>query len=277
MRWVALPLALGACGRFGFDALSGPDAAVESDADEDAAIDAPPDAPGYRANAVSFVRGEGDYMWTSFLTNTTNSNKGTYSIWLHFRGGDGQAQYLSVAQVVGVGGVLREANNKFRFFMQNCAGVPLFDMQSASTYTAAAGWIHVLASWDLGNGKADLYINDVDDRASNPGILNGNICYASLKWGIGGLVDGELEADVAELYAALGTYIDLSQTANRRMFIDEQKQPVDLGPGCIAPTGTAPTGCFVGDTAAWFTNKGEGGGMTVQGNGLATAANSPSD
>lgn len=270
---VALLPTLCACGRLGFDALAQPDSAV----DDDAAIDAPADAPTYRANAVSFVRTEGDYLWTSFLANTVSSNKGTFSIWLHFRGGDAQQQLLAVAQVVGIGGVLRESSNRFRFFMQNCAAVPLLDMQSVGTYTSLSGWVHVLASWDLGNNKANLYINDVDDRAANPGILDGAICYASIKWGIGGLVDGQLEADVADLYAALGTYIDLSQTANRRKFIDEQKRPVFLGPGCVAPTGAAPTGCFVGDTAAWFTNQGAGGGMIVQGNGLATAPSGPSD
>jgi hypothetical protein len=161
--------------------------------------------------------------------------------------------------------------------MQNCAGVPLLDMRSVGTYTAATDWVHVLASWDLANDKADLYIDDVDDRAASPTTLNGNICYASVKWGIGGLVGGELEADVAELYAALGTYMDLSQTANRRKFIDEQKRPVDLGAGCTTPTGSAPTGCFVGDASSWFTNKGAGGGMTVEGNGLPVAPTSPSD
>ena len=273
--WVVALLvpAVAACGRLHFDDLESPADAVI----EDAAIDAAIDATAYRASAVSFVRGEGDYLWTGFLANTVNSNKGTYSIWLRFRGGDGQTQLLSVAQVVAIGGVLRESSNRFRFLMQNCAGIPLLDMQSTNAYTAASGWVHVLASWDLANDKADLYVDDVEDRAASPGILDGNICYASVKWGIGGLVNGQLEADVAELYAALGTYIDLSQTANRRKFITEQKRPADLGPGCTTPTGAAPTGCFVGDTAAWFTNKGDAGGMNVEGNGLLAAPTSPSD
>ena len=270
---VLLPLI--ACGRLRFDALteSEPDALVEADA----AIDASPDAPEYQANAVRFEKSDGDYIWTSFLANTVASNKGTYSIWLRFHATDGQAQYLSVAQVIGVGGVLREANNRFRFFMQNCAGVPLFDMQSASAYTVSSGWIHVLASWDLGAGRADLYINDADDRAPNPGILNGPICYASLKWGIGGLNNGELDADVAELYAALGTYIDLTVVANRRKFSDATGRPVDLGTNCTTPTGSRPTGCFTGAPAVWNTNKGEGAGFNLQGNGLEAAPTSPSD
>jgi hypothetical protein len=173
--------------------------------------------------------------------------------------------------------VLREANNRFRFLMQNCGALSLLDMESASAYTVASGWIHVLASWDLGAGRADLYINDVDDRAPNPGILNGNICYASLKWGIGGLNNGQLDADVADLYAALGTYTDLTIVANRRKFSDAAGRPVDLGTECTGPTGAKPTGCFIGAAAGWNTNKGEGAGFTLAGDGLDPSPTSPSD
>jgi hypothetical protein len=272
---VLLPLI--ACGRVSFDPISttqdDPDAAI----DIDAAIDAPTDAPGFRATAVRFTKIEGDYIWAGSLANTTNTNKGTYSIWLKFHAGDGQQELLSVAQVVGIGGVLREATNKFHFIMQNCAAFPLLDMQSVGAYTISSGWVHLLASWDLGAGRADLYVNDVNDRAASPSILNGNICYASLKWGIGGLIDGQLDADVAELYAALGTYLDLSVVANRRKFSNAAGRPIDLGTDCTGPTGARPTGCFVGAPAMWNTNKGEGAGFNLQGNGLAMSPDSPND
>ena len=271
---VATLLFLGACGRIGFDTQSASDAPIVSG---DAPGDASPDGPGYRATAVRFETAGNDYIWTGFLANTTNSAQGTYSVWLHFNGGDDQLQFLSVAQVVGIGGVLRAANNHFQLVLPNCAAITVLDMQTENAYTSTSGWVHLLASWDLAAGRADLYVNDVADRAANPGMLPGNVCYASLKWGIGGLVTGALDADVADLYASLGTYVDLDVEANRRLFRDAAGKPVDLGADCSGPTGAAPTGCFVGDFESWNTNKGTGAGFVLEGDGLVVAPTSPSD
>lgn len=271
---VATLLLLGACGRIGFGTQSGSDAPSIGD---DAPDHAPIDSPGYHATAVRFETAGNDYIWTGFLANTTNAPQGTYSVWLHFNGGDDQMQFLSGAQVVGVGGVIRAANNHFQFILPNCAAVLVLDMQTQNSYTSTSGWVHLLASWDVTAGRAQLYVNDVTDRAANPVIVPGNVCYASLKWGIGGLVTGALEADVADLYAATGRSLDLDVEANRRLFSDAAGKPVELGADCSRPTGAAPTGCFVGSLASWTTNKGTGAGFTLEGNGLALAPTSPSD
>jgi hypothetical protein len=261
-----------ACGRLGFDPLATRDA---SDAPiPDAEIDG---APGYRATAVRFETAGGDYMWAGSLSNTTNSGRGTYSLWLHLNGGDDMLQMLGAAQVVGVGGVVRGANNRLQFIMQNCAAVVLLSMETSESYTASSGWVHLLASWDLGAGRAQIYVNDVADRNASPIVINGAICYASWRWGIGGLASGQLDADVADLYSSLGTSLDLDVEANRRKFRDAEGKPVDLGPNCNNPTGTTPTGCFVGDVATWHMNKGIGEGFNLEGDGLVVAPTSPSD
>jgi hypothetical protein len=262
-----------ACGRLSFDVEEGiavgPDAPVMSDAALDGA--------GYRATAVRFEPSTNDFMWTSSLADTTNSTRGTFSAWFRFNGGDGEQQLIAVAQVVGIGGVVRTASNRFHFTMQNCVGLPMLDMQSRGTYTTASGWVHVLASWDVSAGRADLYVDDLPDRAATMTMISGAICYDSIKWGIGGLVDGRLDADVADLYAALGTYIDFSVEANRRLFRDADGKPVDLGWTCKRPTGSPASGCFVGDAETWNVNQGEATGFTLEGNGLAPAPTSPSD
>jgi hypothetical protein len=262
------------CGRVAFDAHV--DAPLAADASQ-ASIDVAPDAPRYHATAVRFATAANDFMYAGSLANTVDAPRGTYSVWLRFQAGDGQLQMLSVAQVVGIGGVVRTASNQFELLMQNCLGVPLLDMRSAGTYTAASGWVHLLASWDVTANRAQLYVGDAIDEQANPGIVAGNICYASLRWGIGGLAAGQLDADVAELYADLTTSLDLSIAANRRAFSDAAGKPVDLGPQCSTPTGHAPTGCFTGDLATWSANQGTGAGFALGGPDLSAAPTSPSD
>jgi hypothetical protein len=267
-------LVLAACGRVGFDARG--DAPLIPD-DAPISIDVADDALRYHATAVHFATAANDYLYAGSLANTADSPRGTYSVWLKFHAGDGQLQMLSVAQVVGIGGIVRTASNQFELLMQNCLGVPVLDTRTAGAYTAMSGWVHLLASWDVSANRAQLYVGDAVDQQANPGIVPGTICYASLRWGIGGLASGQLDADVAELYADLATSLDLTIEANRRAFSDAAGKPVDLGPQCITPTGHAPTGCFTGDLATWFTNQGTGAGFAVGGGPLAAAATSPSD
>jgi hypothetical protein len=235
------------------------------------------DAAGYRATAVHFAEASNDYMTTNGLRNTSASPMGTYSVWLHFHGGDGQQQLISVAQIVGIGGVIRTSSNHIQFVMQMCSSPVVLDMQTQRTYTSTSGWIHVLASWDVSSGRAQIYVDDVVDRAANPTINNGNICYGTPTWGIGGLSSGQLDADVADLYASLGTSIDLDVEANRRLFGTAGNKPVDLGSNCTNPTHAMPTACFTGAMGSWNTNKGVGAGFTVGGDGLTAAQTSPSD
>jgi hypothetical protein len=265
-------LPLVACGRVGFGA-----SADAGDAPADVAALPSDDAPGYRATAVHFESTGGDYLWSGFLANTQNSGKGTYSVWLHFTAGDGQQQLISVAMIIGVGGIVRTGANKLQIVLPDCAGIPLLDMASTGTYTTGSGWIHLLSAWDLAAGKAQLYIGDADDRAGNPGILSGGVCYGNAtRWGVGGLAQGRLDADVADLYAALGTYLDISDSVVRRRFSDAAGKPIDLGTDCRGPAGAQPTACFTGDIATWAINKGNGNGMMIAGDGL-TAAPGPSD
>nr|HEX4318272.1 hypothetical protein [Kofleriaceae bacterium] len=285
MRAAAAAMAVVACGRFGFATVTSLDDAPAAARGDSAAADAPgsndvgsgSSGSGYRANAVRFASAGGDYMTTGSLANVVDSPAGTYSVWLRFEGADDTQQMLGNAQLLADGGVFRTAAGKLRFLMQNCGGLPLLDMETAPSYGSAAGWIHVLASWDVSAGKADLYVDDVPQLAANPTVLAGTICYGSLKWGFGGLAGNELDADVADLYAALGTYVDLAVTANRRKFADAAGKPVALGATCELPTGATPTGCFTGSAATWNHDLGRGGGFTLFGDGLTAAPTSPSD
>ncbi len=250
-------------------------------ADTTRTFDAPitHDAPaaGYHATAVRFQSASNDYLYTGALQNTPGSPRGTYSVWLRFSAGDAQQQFITVAQIAVAGGVFRQSDNTLEIVLFDCVGAKLLDVKTTQPYTTASGWIHLLASWDVGASRADLYVNDVADRASNPTIVSGNICYDNaIKWGVGGLSSGQLDADVADLYASLGTYLDLSVDANRRKFSSAAGKPIDLGATCGGP-GLVTTGCLIGALATWNVNKGNAGGFTVGGGALTLAPTSPSD
>lgn len=289
----ALPLAMLRVGALLLAAASGCTAIFGLHAPQrgtDAALDAPPldaapDTPppgdtapgGYHATAVRFDPASGDYLTTGQLAGSSGSSKGTFSVWLHFNGGDGSAQTIAAAQIVASGGVFRNGNNRIQLQLNACTGALLLDIQSRHPYTTSSGWIHVLAAWDVAANKAQLYINGMPDLQPGNTIANGSICYNAAKWGIGGLSAGSLDADVADLYANFGTFIDLDVVANRARFRDPTGSPVDLATDCSSPTGATPIACLVGPLAQWPANKGTGGGFALHGDGLAAAPTSPSD
>jgi hypothetical protein len=278
---LAAVVLLAGCGRvFGLDA-----PALATDAA--AVADAPPadvpsiDAGMYRASAVRFSGAT--YLSYGALAGVADSPRGTLSVWLRFIGNDNHQQLITAAELGvgsfgGIGGIARQANNHVEVALLSCTGVTRFDMTSMHTYTAASGWIHVLASWDGERGRAQLYINDVDDRTPGSTINNGPICYAAPSWGVGGVTAPSLDADVADLFVSLDTSLDLDSPTNRRLFISQSRKPVDLGLRCSKPlSGVVPTLCFTGTPATWATNLGTGGGFSVDGQSLVAAPDSPSD
>jgi hypothetical protein len=259
---VALAVLAG-CGRLGFDAPG------------DTIGDGSQAGSGYHATAVRFTTAANNYLYDAALLNTGDSPSGTLSVWIHFTGGDGVQQSIAVGSAIG--GLFRTATNQFRFYGPSCLTITVVNMYSAGRYTTSSGWVHLLAAWDGATGSTQIYVNDVSDLAAGPTVTNGAICYASTPWGIGGTSAGALNADVADFYANLGTFIDLSVTANRRKFDDGNNKPIDLGSTCSNPTGSPPTACFVGAPASWPTNKGIAGGFTDEGPVLTLAPTSPSD
>lgn len=277
--WIRLCALVGLTGCTAIFGMQSPerrtDGAIDIDAGTDTQLtDTSP--LGYHATAVRFDLTGGDYLTTGAFAGSTTSPTGTFSVWLHFNGSDGTSQTITTGQFVVSGGIVRNANNKIQLVFASCNGALLLNVESAHTYTAASGWIHLLAAWDLSASKVQLYINGTSDLASGGTIGNGSICYTVPKWGIGGLSSATLDADVADWYASFGTAVDLDVVANRAHFRSATGKPVDLAADCSNPTGATPIGCLTGALASWPQNKGTGGGFATHGT-LAAAATSPSD
>lgn len=241
---------------------------------------------GFTCDAADFD-GTNDFMTRGAgLTGAVDGKQGIFSAWVRLDGGDGTALTL-FESVTLLGGntprltVDRLSLNLFRVQARNSANTVILNLLTNNTYIASATWLHVLASWDLATaGARHLYINDVSDI--NVTIFtNDTIDYTVGDWGCGAVPNGtsKFNGCIAEVYFNDAAYLDLSVTANRRLFIDAAGKPVNLGTDGSTPTGSAPIVYFhldVGEAVANFaTNRGTGGNVTITGT-LDTCSSSPS-
>lgn len=223
-----------------------------------------------------------DYMLRGGdLTGSADSKSGTLSAWIRLDEGNGTA--MRIVDNTGSGFIfVRRSDDIFGVQAENAAGTTILLLLSATTYTAAATWLHVLASWDLASATGHLYINDVSDLAASPTLTDDTIDYTKAEWSVGADVAGgnQLGGCIAELYLAQGQYLDLSIVSNRRKFISASGKPVFLGTDGSQPTGTAAIvyqHLDDGEAVANFaTNAGTGGDFTIV-DSLATCSSSPSD
>ncbi|MBK7586397.1 MAG: hypothetical protein IPI67_40190 [Myxococcales bacterium] len=173
------------------------------------------------------------------------------------------------------------ASDQFRLVWRKAGGGVALDFHSA-TVTDTASWHHVLFSADLSDPNTrHLYLDGVSsitvDFYSHTLMDN-----TGSQWGVFGDNGGNLKykGEVAEMWLAMGTYVDFSLAANRAKFRDANGKPVDLGASGALPTGTAPMiylSLRPGQAASEFAkNRGSGAGFTPQGQ-LVVAQTSPSD
>lgn len=241
----------------------------------------------YDAPAIDFPGSDDFLSRGAGLTGAADSKIFTLSFW--FKTGTA----LAVQRVL-----IGDSTSKFRanldtrtggsseFFglgANNSGGTQILGCNTSNGSVVASGsWQHVLISVDLSDtGKRHIYLDDVSDAAWGT-YTNDTIDFTMANWRIGVSSDGtsnDLDAEIAELWFAIGTYIDFSVEANRRLFRTAAGKPVGLGNDGSRPTGSAPIiylGAGKNLAGGWITNAGSGGGFTQSGT-LADAASSPSD
>jgi hypothetical protein len=172
-------------------------------------------------------------------------------------------------------------SDAFRLVWRKGGGGVACDLSTAPVADTTS-WHHVMFSVDLVDAnKKHLYLDGVLSM-STAYYANTTLDNTGSQWGLFADNGGNLkyEGEVAELWLAMGTYLDLSQAANREKFRSAAGKPVDLGQNGAAPTGAAPTLYLTsrpGDPPnAFAQNRGSGGGFLVHGS-LSAAATSPSD
>jgi len=227
----------------------------------------------YLPGALNFD-GSNDYLLRGgTLTGIEDGKTGLISAWVKFTGGDGSLMRL-ISQSGDYFLIQRNASgdgSTLQIVGKNSGGSNILVLTSSSGYAVTDGWLHVLASWNLATPAAHFYINDADAEAGVSTETDDNIKYTDpTNWAIGATTSAasKINADLAEVYFA-AEYLDISQEANRRKFIDATGKAVSLGADGSTPTGSQPvlylrhnTGAAVTDFA---TNLGSGGSFSITG------------
>lgn len=220
------------------------------------------------------------------LTGTADNKTATISAWIRNTKVSAEASSIFGGLSTVAGTTARGFNLQLtsaftvRIFGRNVGDTNILDVSgTAGGAASGVGWVHILASFDMSNtGKRHLYINDASDLATVTTYTNDTIDHTAADYYVGGVGSGanKVTGDMAEIWWH-NSYMDLSVVANRRKFITAAKKPVYLGASGELPLGTAPLVYLSGPAASFATNKGTGGGFTVNTSTLADASSSPSD
>lgn len=216
------------------------------------------------------------------MTGAADGTKGTFSAWFK-EGQDGTTDGLQAAFNVSGGQacqIIRITANYFRLVCQTAASANVVICGTTALLNVAAGWTHVVASWDTAIPVLQVYVNGSVDTCSNAGptISAGTLDYGPTN--TGGQVVGSLTGanfytgDMADVFFDQAHRVDLSVTANLQKFINAGNA-VNLGATCATPTGSQPIICLTGAVATWPNNAGSGGAFAIHAGSLSAAATNP--
>lgn len=228
---------------------------------------------GHPVNAVSFD-GTNDYL-TRGADLTGSADGQAFSFSLFFKTADNSASHIFYSSGAAAGVELALTGSIITIRARDSGLANVAALNSTST-PSNDDWHHICGSFNGATSAENLYLDDVDVLSVI--VSNSNtIDFTQSDHGIGARTDGSIKTafDMAEFWYD-DSYINFSDTATRRKFIDSQNKPVDLGPAGSIPTSSSPLIYDSGATASWHTNKGTGGGFTENG-ALTTASTSPSD
>ena len=228
----------------------------------------------YWANAVTFD-GTNDYLTVTSLADVSNKKNVTGSFW--FRRNGGFASDSMILNNTG-NGVRFEflGDDTFGFEIRNSSNTLIFNAKTVATFPDT-NWHHIVFSADLtDSNKFKIYVDNASVGTSVFTYTNDTMNLSGINTYIGRRASGGalFNGDLADLWVDFGTYIDLSNAANRAKFIDARNKPVSLGSTGARVTGSAPDIFLSGATNSWETNKGTGGGFTENG-ALTDAATDP--
>lgn len=211
----------------------------------------------------------------SALTGAVDDALLLFSTWVRFTGAAGVRNVILYA-LNGRVSVERTVANRIRIVGEQ-SGTDTAQFDSTLTLTDR-NWHHILiklnTNFDAGLKIAQIVIDGV--LQVNVGVVDARPAFVmnldAANWTIGGQTTGvaPLFADLADLWVAFGSDLDLSVAANVQKFRKANGRPADLGADGTAP-GITPILFHRGGAAAFATNLGTGGGMTVNAGALLNA------
>lgn len=212
--------------------------------------------------ARDFDGGDDYYSNAADMTGSADGKLGTISFWMYLDGGDSvdlfvlgnEAEYFYV---------FRAADGVIQIIGKESGGDTILDIESDTTHLDTNAWVHVIASWDLGNSVSYMYVGDSDELTESTNT-DDDIDYTRVGWAVGAQEGGVnfFNGGISELWFDPTTCIDFSVLANRRLFITAAGNPVDLGPTGALPTGLSPIIYLPNGDGA--NNKGPGGDFSEE-------------
>lgn len=219
--------------------------------------------------------GTNDWLFrSSNLTGIADSKVGMISTWYkNTRTGAGGEEFIINANSPSADTLIftKLANNKLRFTLNDSTDTNILRVESNRTINESDDWVHVLISWDLNTAtsRAEIYIVDVDESNIITGPTDADADFSNVtSWDVGSFSDGsgfKLKSCLAQVYFIDDETLDLSVTANRRLFINADLTPVDLGPDGSNPTGNIPIIYLDKAPVNFHLNDGTGGDFTQNG------------
>lgn len=207
------------------------------------------------------------------FTGDTDGPLGIFSLWFNVTGGNGATSRALMRNVSSATvNVSLLSTNQLSVNLSAVGNSPAFTFASTATVLAGTGWHHLLAAWDTNHAAGlkigQMYLDGINVRAT-PGDVGAafNIDYTRGDTGIGAAANGinKFTGYMAELYFNDQEYVDISSLVNRYKWRGLTDHPADLGADGSTPTGNPPRLYIKGPSAAWATNLGTGGNLTVVG------------
>ena len=160
-------------------------------------------------------------------------------------------------------------------FVRDVSNSGVFQCQTdTTTINDTTDWHHWMFSMDAATGDFHFYVDGVDESPGWCSFLSSNAYYPNTNFRLGtDNYGGFLDADIADVWFDVGTYIDFSSATNRELFYNAG-EAVYLGADGSLPTGSAPDLFLSGPTGSWHANKGSAGATTEIG-ALTTAPSAP--
>lgn len=225
------------------------------------------------APSVYLTRGAG-------LTGAADDKELTLSTWIYINADD---QIAASPRILSGSTTLAGATERIvihyssfglHFIGRDASGTDVLSITVDDITPYLGKWVHVLASFDLANtAHRHIYIDDTAMPLNVSTYTNSDMDFTLADWGVGARPDGgsRFSGALAEMWLALGTYIDLSDEANRRKFISKNGHPVSLGATGNTPTGGAPIFYLSANDGNFLDNEGTGGNFTKHGTGNLTS------
>jgi hypothetical protein len=225
---------------------------------------------------------------SSYLTRGANltgiSDTGPISIAFRLKFNDptedGAQRYLLTHDVAGDFEIRRQGNGKLQVAAQNAASTALLWFETVATdIDSTRGWMNILISFDTnqvsGSRAPLLYINDAAESitilSDTGSAFLTNLTSGVADWGINAteLGIGRTDASYGDFTLLLGTNYDWSTEGNRRKYFNADGTEAWKGKDGSLPSGTAPIIFLTGspEPTDFTTNKGTGGGFTLNGTG----------